>query len=129
MRRGEGGAENGAAALAGVRRAPRPCRAPGCAGLAVGGRYCEACRGAGAARRDDMRESAAMRGYGHNWRKLRLMYLRANPLCVVCGDAANEVDHIRPRARGGGDDWSNLQALCKPCHSRKTAREQGGGGG
>ncbi len=110
------------------RRSLRPCRTKGCRGLVREGRYCEACRGQERDAYDQARGSAAARGYGHRWRKLRLMYLRAHPLCVVCGDAASEVDHIHPRAAGGSDDWDNLQALCKSCHSRKTRREQGGGG-
>jgi hypothetical protein len=38
---------------------------------------------------------------------------------------ATEVDHIQPLSRGGGHEWENLQALCKSCHSKKTARETG----
>ena len=38
---------------------------------------------------------------------------------------ATEVDHIQPLSRGGGHEWDNLQALCKSCHSKKTARETG----
>ena len=36
-----------------------------------------------------------------------------------------EVDHIIPLEQGGTHDETNLQALCKPCHSAKTAREDG----
>lgn len=38
---------------------------------------------------------------------------------------ATEVDHIQPLSRGGGHGWDNLQALCKSCHSKQTARESG----
>ncbi|MFI9598178.1 HNH endonuclease [Nonomuraea sp. NPDC052265] len=41
--------------------------------------------------------------------------------CAVCGDEANEVDHIE---RGDNHDPSNLQALCGSCHKRKTLRER-----
>ena len=58
------------------------------------------------------------------------MFLAANPVCVdPFGEhdgqivAASEVDHILPRSRGGTDAWHNLQALCKPCHSKKTLAE------
>jgi 5-methylcytosine-specific restriction protein A len=37
--------------------------------------------------------------------------------------AATEVDHIKPKAEGGGESFENLQPLCKPCHSRKTLGE------
>jgi 5-methylcytosine-specific restriction protein A len=63
-------------------------------------------------------------GYGRRWQKLRLMILREHPLCVACGLPASEVDHKIPKARGGSDDASNLQALCKACHSRKTRQQQ-----
>lgn len=44
--------------------------------------------------------------------------------------AATEVDHIIPH-RGDQQlfwDTNNWQGLCKPCHSRKTAQEDGGFG-
>ena len=45
--------------------------------------------------------------------------------CVECGAAAQEVDHIVPRAMGGEDDVWNLQSLCTSCHRMKTSREAG----
>ena len=30
------------------------------------------------------------------------------------------IDHIRPRAMGGGDELKNLRILCKWCHSKVT---------
>jgi 5-methylcytosine-specific restriction protein A len=60
------------------------------------------------------------------------MFLRANPICVDPykdheGEvvAATEVDHITPKREGGKDRWDNLQSLCKACHSKKTAIEDG----
>ena len=66
-----------------------------------------------------------------------MMYLMKHPVCVDpfgvhaaegVTVAASEVDHITPRRAGGLDEEENLQALCKPCHSRKTRAEQGVGG-
>jgi 5-methylcytosine-specific restriction protein A len=111
-----------------ARRAARPCKTAGCPGLTRNGVYCADCASQHGNAYDRERGSAAARGYGHRWRKLRLMYLRENPLCVGCGAAASEVDHIVARAAGGGDDWENLQSFCKSCHSAKTRREQRGGG-
>ncbi|WP_338601660.1 HNH endonuclease signature motif containing protein [Saccharopolyspora sp. SCSIO 74807] len=37
-----------------------------------------------------------------------------------CVGVATDVDHIRP---GDRHELSNLQAACKPCHARKSARE------
>ena len=48
-----------------------------------------------------------------------------NPICQACdAELATDVDHIRPIGRGG-DSWalSNLQALCRRCHGRKTKAE------
>lgn len=75
------------------------------------------------------RPHAAQRGYDALWRKLRVMYLRSNPLCIHCQQqgavtAASEVDHIVPKRSGGSNHNSNLQALCKSCHSKKTAKER-----
>ena len=75
----------------------------------------------------DIRPSASQRGYGARWQALRADFLRRNPLCKTCEakgrvKPANEVDHIKPRAQGGSDADANLQSLCKPCHSRKTAQ-------
>ena len=75
--------------------------------------------------------SSAPKPYNlRRWRdSIRPSFLRDNPLCVVCErnglcEPATEVDHINPISQGGAwDDWSNLQALCKRCHSRKTAKE------
>lgn len=75
----------------------------------------------------DTRPSASRRGYGARWQALRADFLRRHPLCRSCEakgrvKPANEVDHIKPRAQGGSDADENLQSLCKPCHSRKTAQ-------
>jgi len=36
---------------------------------------------------------------------------------------ATEVHHIVPLDKGGSNADENLQALCKPCHSRHTLSE------
>ena len=54
--------------------------------------------------------------------------MHRNPICCCgCGGKATEVDHIvsikdRPDLRLV---WSNLRAMTKSCHSRRTAKEQG----
>lgn len=59
-----------------------------------------------------------------------MRYLRRHPICACgCRQPAEEVDHIIPVT--GPDDplfWepSNHQGLTKACHSRKTARDDGG---
>lgn len=86
-----------------------------------------------AVRLPDMRESACKRGYDRHWQRLRLSHLAQHPLCVACAERgvvmqASEVDHITPHC---GDrellmDRDNLQSMCKPCHSRKTVKQDGG---
>lgn len=75
-------------------------------------------------RAPDTRPSAHERGYDRAWRRWRLMVLREEPLCRVCGDAADQVDHITPLSRGGTDERSNLQSLCASCHSKKTSADR-----
>ena len=64
------------------------------------------------------------------WRNFRKMILNRDPICKICGrSASREVDHIKPIKQGGDQlDSDNAQGLCKPCHSRKTASEDGGFG-
>jgi 5-methylcytosine-specific restriction protein A len=63
------------------------------------------------------------------WRKLRLLFIKENPVCAMCKKnnrltAAKLVDHIKPVSEGGSfTAWSNLQALCDKCHRIKTAKE------
>lgn len=33
---------------------------------------------------------------------------------------AVEVDHIKPKALGGQDEWDNTQSLCSECHKAET---------
>ena len=68
--------------------------------------------------------------YDRDWRKLRHAHLASNPLCVTCKAkglivGATEVDHITPvrQAPERRLDPSNIQSLCRSCHSRKTASE------
>ncbi|MGW2167222.1 HNH endonuclease [Streptomyces nondiastaticus] len=57
------------------------------------------------------------------------MDARGSAWCDWClGDfpaALVNVDHVRPRARGGTDTDGNVQVLCRPCHGLKTATEFG----
>lgn len=104
---------------------------------------------------DEKRGTSSERGYGRRWQKARETYLNSHPLCE-CSDCerreqsgltplpASVVDHKIPHrlkeALDSGDtdavaraqalfwDSDNWQAMSKPCHDRKTAREDGGFG-
>lgn len=59
-----------------------------------------------------------------NWQRLRRLQLAAFPLCAVCGDVGEQVDHVMPIVEGGAAfDQANLQTLCASCHSQKTRKE------
>jgi len=76
---------------------------------------------------DRQRPSPTERGYDADWRRCRKLFLAKNPTCTWCPSPATEVDHkISPRLRPDLRlSWSNLRGGCKPCHSRRTALEQG----
>lgn len=103
----------------------RPCTAAGCPREAVYHGKCAI----HAKEFERQRGTSTARGYDKEWRKIRAAYLVAHPICEVCGKAlATEVHHKNPLPpRGTGThDWLNLQARCKPCHSRRTLEESVG---
>lgn len=107
--------------------APTVCCWAGCNAYSHG-RYCEKHKQEYDQRRwkqANERRPGNTKAYGKKWRKLRGLVLHRNPLCKSCGAPAKEVDHIIPLKDGGTNQMSNLQALCKSCHSRKTGRENG----
>lgn len=90
---------------------------------------------------DKRRLSSSQRGYDADWQRVRdAVIIERGLRCEACHrlgvlrkrDATRsmpvlEVDHIvsvaeRPDLRL---EPSNLRVLCRPCHSRRTARDQG----
>jgi 5-methylcytosine-specific restriction protein A len=77
--------------------------------------------------------STTQRGYGNDWRRLRVIVMRRDRGLCQCDECkklgrirvAHEVDHIIPKSQGGTDDLSNLQAINRECHKAKTARDSG----
>jgi 5-methylcytosine-specific restriction endonuclease McrA len=52
----------------------------------------------------------------------RAVFIRDEYKCQYCGSAAENVDHIKPRSKGGTHTWDNVVASCRPCNSRKENR-------
>ncbi len=113
----------------------RPCSILSCPNLIAVGKYCEVHRQNQA--EESTRKNTSERHRHENtrrWQKVRMMYLRNYPLCVECGkqnkiNPASEVHHIVPVTHGGEDTETNLEPLCKSCHSKKTASERKAYGG
>lgn len=114
--------------------APKPCAHYGCGVLVRDGSgRCEAHQRPKDHRWDDIkRGDATARGYGGPWKRLREQILRRDrKLCQPSLRAgryvpATSVDHIIPKARGGTDDPSNLQAIGTDAHIAKSYCESRG---
>ena len=52
----------------------------------------------------------------------RAVFARDSNRCQYCGAAAENIDHIIPRSKGGEHTWENVVAACRPCNSRKQDR-------
>lgn len=66
------------------------------------------------------------------WKAVSVAHRESFPDCAECArngkdTPAAETDHIIPLVYGGAMyDVTNLQGLCKSCHSTKTGREERG---
>lgn len=104
---------------------------PTCPNPALAGGKCEDHARQADADRNARRAKSLEVYRSKRWRKLRALVLTERPYCQRdgCQAPATDVDHVR-RIEDGGDPWnpSNLQSLCHPHHSEKTARETGFGG-
>jgi 5-methylcytosine-specific restriction protein A len=113
-----------------MRASLKPCPVPLCSALTTGGRCSAHTRQA-----DRARGTASQRLYTWQWHKARTAYLADHLLCVDCEaegvtTPASVVDHLVPHR---GDltlfwDTRNWRAVCRRCHSRKTATHDGGFG-
>lgn len=112
------------------------CAYPGCREcIPMGERYCEKHRAKAVQYKERNRASSHQRGYNGAWRRARAAFLMDHPLCEECRregrlTPATVVDHITPHKGNRELFWNekNWQALCKSCHDRKTAKEDGGFG-
>lgn len=105
-----------------MNRTKRVCSKPLCGEIVTSG-YCPAHAP------QDTRPSARKRGYDRQWEAVRKQHLALHPVCTAtlpdgstCNAVATEVDHI------DGDPFNNApdnhRSRCKPCHSRRTAKDQ-----
>jgi 5-methylcytosine-specific restriction enzyme A len=106
----------------------KPCPYPGCpAKIPAEAKHCDEHKRMISKEYEASRGSSYARGYRKRWDLVAKAHLMKYPECVKCGRPAEEVDHIKPHK---GDqrlfwDAKNMQSLCKVCHSRKTAEEDG----
>lgn len=52
----------------------------------------------------------------------RTVFARDGHRCQYCGAAAESIDHVVPRSRGGLHAWDNVVAACRRCNTRKEDR-------
>jgi 5-methylcytosine-specific restriction endonuclease McrA len=52
----------------------------------------------------------------------RAVFARDGHRCQYCGAAAENIDHVVPRSRGGTHTWENVVASCRSCNARKEDR-------
>ena len=118
---------------------PSPCNYQGCRNTTTS-RFCAAHADQAHARAkeyDRERAGGLVRKlyFSKTWEHVRGNVLaRDGQVCTAChATGASEVDHVIPAeqwvASHGGElrsffDEDNLTSLCKPCHSKKTARER-----
>jgi 5-methylcytosine-specific restriction protein A len=115
-------------------RPPAPCTTPGCYNPTTEGGRCPACRARRRDTSDQLRGTAAQRGYDRDWEHRRAAYLAQHPTCALCGRPATVADHW-PRSRRqliadhapDPDAAEHLRPLCRPCHATQTAEHQPGG--
>lgn len=52
----------------------------------------------------------------------RAVFIRDGHTCQYCGLAAESIDHVIPRSRGGEHTWDNVVAACRRCNTLKRDR-------
>lgn len=109
------------------RKPKRPCSHPGCPRL-TDTRFCEEHEKQENKRYEKYdRDPAVRRRYGRAWKRIRDSYATEHPLCERCLKEGRyvkmeEVHHKKPLSLGGTHDRSNLESLCKVCHSKEHAK-------
>ncbi len=71
--------------------------------------------------------AASKRKYAAKYGETKILLMQKQKYrCAGCGHPtaafAFEIDHIKPRSKGGGNELANLQVLCRLCNSVKGDR-------
>jgi 5-methylcytosine-specific restriction protein A len=76
--------------------------------------------------KDAARGTTTARGLGWAYQQKRARILaRDSGVCWLCGlPGADTIDHVVPRARGGGHDETNLRAAHLRCNARRGAQRR-----
>jgi 5-methylcytosine-specific restriction protein A len=107
-------------------RAPRHCGINGCVSIVPAGQRCPEHRSTWSTA---PRSASSKRTSTRAWRQQRAKVLqRDQHTCQlrypdICIGTATQIDHCISVADGGGDEMSNCQSVCTPCHQRKSSRE------
>ena len=107
----------------------KPCAHQGCPEL-TRGRFCETHAKQEAARYNKYeRDPDSSKRYSGAWKQIRNAFLSANPLCEICRSCgiltpATVAHHKIKLSDGGTNDWANMSALCRECHSRLHAKQR-----
>lgn len=117
-------------------RPAKPCAWPGCRVLVQGVTHCATHKPMADERRveqlkrthkqyNKVRDVSDARYKQEKWRRLSIYFRRLHPLCAQCElegrvTASRMVDHIKASKTHPElfFEWSNLRALCNPCHNR-----------
>lgn len=121
-------------------RPPKPCAWAGCRALVSGAPHCATHKPMAEERRqkqikrtnkryNENRDISDARYKQEKWRRLSIYYRKLHPLCAQCElegrvTASQMVDHLKPTKTHPElfFEWSNLRALCNPCHNRVGAK-------
>lgn len=77
-------------------------------------------------RLDAQRRRCRLKGVDGSFTRIDIVRIteRQEGLCACCGSPDGlTIDHIVPISKGGSNWPSNLQMLCRPCNSKKQARD------
>ena len=108
-----------------------------CGTLVYGGGQCPDCLTVTRRTNDRQRPNGYQRGWTQAWSSFSKRYLWEHPTCVsaACSQLpewnrtpSTDVDHTDGHSRTCAHkyDTTHMQALCHPCHARKTVAEDGG---